>query len=55
MMLIIGDFLCCVYVIKRGGGGGLLFFVPRPAPGWMNCLSSGHCLDHLADCISAVD
>lgn len=61
MMVIIGDFLGCVSL----GEGGVVVLclvyvcvcvcIGGPAQGGMNCLSSGHCLDHLADCISAVD
>ena len=41
----------------RGGGRAvvLCLCVDGPAQGGMNRLSSGHCVDHLADCISAVD
>lgn len=56
MMAIIGDFLSCVCQWGEEGIVVLcLIYVWRSTQGEMNCLSSGHCLDHLADCISALD
>lgn len=59
MMVIIGDFLGCVIKGRRGCCSlsylCMCVCIGVPAQGGMNCLSSGHCLDHLADCISAVD